>query len=267
MVATLAPGTPRAAQGAWDCGPCPPAPQGSSPVLYKLEETSSFQYGCFGPCACPLLIRNGLIGTFVLITLPPGPLYSEYRLCGIDWRVPAGPNGPEVRITGNGWYRVGGEVAVEHALTLCVSVDGGETQVFESGLVQGGGGFPRIDIEAATSGFFCWDTVTAVKAAPASAGAPWPTDDAAGLRARPNPSRGPVEVEVFLREPAAVSLAVIDPQGREVRTLVRDARLPAGAHPFRWDGLRRDGSRAPAGLYLLRLKSDGREIMRRLVKL
>lgn len=264
VVALLA---PRAARGAWDCGACAAAPPDPHAVLYQLSDASTFEVGCFDPCACPVLQRSGLGGTFTLTPYRSDPLFAEYLLCGIDWSIPASGTVPALHITGEGWYRVGGEVAVQQELRLCVSVNGGPTQRFESGLVAGGGGFPTIAIAAATSGFYCWDSVVTVKAGPASAGIPLDEAGAIGVRALPNPSPGPVKLEVFLREEGAITLAIVDIQGREIRRLEDRVWHPAGRHVLHWDGTRRDGSRAPAGLYLLRLRAGGHELSQRLIRL
>ena len=250
------------AQG--ECGPCA-APPAASSILYRLT-AGSFQVGCWDPCACPVMMRSGLKGTFLLTPSTPGPLFAEYLLCDIDWTVPAVGAGSDIRLRGNGWYRVGGEVAVQHELRLCLTVDGGPAQRFESGLVPGGGAFPAIDIEAAVHGFFCWDTVVAVHAEPAAAGIAV-DGTGVGLRVRPNPAIGPMEIELVLPRSALVSCTVLDIQGRELGVLAPEAWHPAGYHLLRWDGTRRDGSRAPAGLYLMRLRIDGRAWTRRLVRL
>jgi hypothetical protein len=265
LAGLLVPAAPPIARAAWDCGTCPAAPPPSA-TLYELGRRSEFQYGCMDPCACPFLARGGLEGTFVLVPYRSDPLFTEYLLCGIDWRLPAGASMSETHLTGEGWYRVGGEVAVQHQLSLCVSVNGGEIQRFESGLVPGGGSFPVIDISAATSGFFCYDSVLVVRASPASAGVPLDRTGTVGLSARPNPFAGSVDLTVFLARPSAVTLSVIDPLGREVRML-ESGRLPAGHSARVWDGLRADGTRVPAGLYLVRLRSEGRELTRRIVRL
>lgn len=255
----------REARGAWECGACPATPDASA-VRYLLSKASEFEVGCFGPCECPLLTRSGLTGSFLLIPYRTDPLFREYLLCGIDWNIPASGSVPPVHIAGEGWYRVGGEVAAQHELRLCVSVNGGETQPFESGLVSGGGDFPSIDIAAATSGFFCWDSVVTVKAGPAT------TDvvqdrTAMGLGLSPNPSSGRVDLRVALPRPGRVSLSILDVGGRQVRTLVRGAWLPAGEHLLSWDGTVSDGTRAPAGFYLVRLGADGMAVTQRLIRL
>jgi hypothetical protein len=74
----------------------------------------------------------------------------------------------------------------------------------------------------------------------------------------PNPCNPMTEIRFALPAPAAVSLEILDLRGRLVRTL-RTGRLGAGEHGVVWNG--RDASGAPAGsgLYLVRLRSAGRE--------
>src|SRR5262245_7256210 len=218
LVMAMALIAPRAVHG-WDCGACPVVFSDPSSVLYQLSDKSRFDIGCLAPCECPLLTRSGLTGSFVLIPYQSGPLFAEYLLCGIDWHVPAAGVSRPDHITGEGWYRVGGEVAAQQELRLCVSVNGGPIQRFESGLVPGGGDFPAIDIAAATSGFFCYDSVLAVRAGPAPAGAPDERTGAFAIHARPNPASGPVDFEILLPHAAAVSLRILDVEGRTIRTL------------------------------------------------
>jgi len=257
---------PRMVQ-AWDCGACPVVFPGGSSVLYQLSDKSRFDVGCLAPCECPLLTRSGLTGSFVLIPYQSGPLFTEYLLCGIDWHVPAAGVSRPDHITGEGWFRVGGEVAAQQELRLCVSMNGGPIQRFESGLVPGGGAFPDIDIAAAVHGFYCYDSVLAVRAGPAAAGAPDEHDGAFSIHARPNPTSGPVEFEIFLPRPAVVTLRILDVEGRAIRTLEHGTWLPAGGRLLHWDGARSDGSRAAAGLYLVRLQIDGAAVTRSLIRL
>jgi len=256
---------PSAAHGAWECGACPATPDPSA-IRYQLSKSSTFEVGCQAPCACPVLTRSGLDGWFLLVPYRSDPLFSEYLLCGIDWNIPATASGPALHITGEGWYRVGGEVAIQHELRLCVSVNGGETQPFESGLVSGGGSFPAIDIAVATSGFFCWDSVITVNARPASLGIVQDRT-AIDLGLRPNPSSGRVDVHLYLPRPGMVSLTVLDIAGRSVRTLESGVWLPAGDRLLHWDGTGSDGTRAPAGFYLVRLRAEGAVVTQRLIRL
>ncbi|MBI5711720.1 MAG: T9SS type A sorting domain-containing protein [Candidatus Eisenbacteria bacterium] len=84
---------------------------------------------------------------------------------------------------------------------------------------------------------------------------------------RPNPTRGTAEVGFTLGRAGKVDVAVLDVMGREVRTLARGLRLEAGVQSLRWDGLTKDGREAGAGVYFLRLKTDGGAWTRPLVRI
>jgi hypothetical protein len=134
--------------------------------LYTLLPGSTFQQGCSGPCLCPIEIEQELTGTFTLFPTGVDPLFTNYSLEGISWTA-EGPNGqPAHTITGGGTYRLGGEVAVMHQLTLDLSIDGGEPTHFDSGLVVGGSEFPTISISA-NRGAVCFNMWIDILAAPA----------------------------------------------------------------------------------------------------
>lgn len=85
-----------------------------------------------------------------------------------------------------------------------------------------------------------------------------------------------------LRVESAVTLGIYDLRGRLVRTLVPSALvtgvLPAGRYgrqspganagcdpAFAWDGRGSDGNRVPPGVYLARLRAEGRWQSRKIV--
>jgi hypothetical protein len=73
-------------------------------------------------------------------------------------------------------------------------------------------------------------------------------------------------VAVDLPTAAHASVAVLDVQGRSVRTLARGV-LPAGRTTARWDGHADDGQLAPSGVYFVRLNAEGVTRTARLVLL
>jgi len=79
----------------------------------------------------------------------------------------------------------------------------------------------------------------------------------------PNPARGSSTLDFALPREARVELALYDTGGRRVRTLV-DATLPAGHHAARWDGRDDAGTLEPSGVYFVSMRSEGRELRRRL---
>ncbi|HEV2105875.1 MAG TPA: PKD domain-containing protein, partial [Candidatus Eisenbacteria bacterium] len=82
--------------------------------------------------------------------------------------------------------------------------------------------------------------------------------------ARPNPSRGAVDMGLDLPRDADVDVLVSDVQGRAVWSQPPRA-YGAGRWTLHWDGAAPGGARAPAGLYLVRVRAGGRTFLRRIV--
>lgn len=80
----------------------------------------------------------------------------------------------------------------------------------------------------------------------------------------PNPFSAGTSLRLGLPEPAMVRAELYDLASRRVATLVR-GRMSEGWHTLVWDGRSRDGSQAPAGIYLLRVTTGTRTFDRRLV--
>ena len=85
------------------------------------------------------------------------------------------------------------------------------------------------------------------------------------LRAWPNPARAAVAIEFEVERAAELAVAVFDVQGRRVRELEKK-RFVAGIHRLRWDGLAEGGRIAAAGVYFLRVESDGHASVARVVR-
>lgn len=72
----------------------------------------------------------------------------------------------------------------------------------------------------------------------------------------PNPARRGATVHVQLESPSSnLELTIVDASGRRVAT-VRQQDVLAGGQSLRWDGLREDGTAAPAGIYFARVVAD-----------
>src|SRR5262245_39206461 len=84
-------------------------------TVYALREPASYQRGCFGPCACPILSWP-MRGSFHLVFDRIDPLFRYYLVRDFDALV-ASPTGT-IRLQGSGTYRIGGEVAVQQQMTL-----------------------------------------------------------------------------------------------------------------------------------------------------
>jgi len=81
------------------------------------------------------------------------------------------------------------------------------------------------------------------------------------LEAGPSPGRGAFRIEYALPAKARVRLEVFDLAGRRVATL-EDGIGAAGPHGATWEP-RAQGE--GAGVYFLRLRYEGRELVRRVV--
>jgi len=139
--------------------------QASQP--YALVNGSTFQRGCFAPCECAIGIEQPLTGTFALVPSSNNGTFAQYDMVDVHWEVSgteyATP--PDAPITGTGTYTVGGEFAVQQRLLAELQVANEPPAAFDSGLVAGGGGFPKqIDIEISRNGKYCFDTVMHVVA-------------------------------------------------------------------------------------------------------
>jgi len=141
--------------------------QASSPksVIYKLEKDTLFQRGCFGPCACPVLISSSVRGTFVLTHTGYDGLFDNYAVTNVNWIVDQ--NGTRIPVKGAGTYRIGGEVAIQQQLSLDLVVGSDPVEHYDSGLVAGSSDFPRINITISIHGAYCFDTVIDVRSRPA----------------------------------------------------------------------------------------------------
>jgi hypothetical protein len=238
----------------------------SDPAAYVLAaKSSTFTYGCFGPCLCPVYSSQPLEGGFTLRLAGVSPLFVQYDVTDV-WLV-AGATAPEaVTFTGSGTFRTGGEVAVVQQLVLDLSANGGPVQRFDSGLVPAREPFPAIDDTLSLHGVWCFDSVLVVRAqpqAPASLAGP----PVAGLRALPNPFRAATRIGFGLSRPGPVRCSVLDVSGRVVRTLAAGEPRPPGEQWLEWDGRRDDGVPAPPGLYFARVDGPDGRATRTLVRL
>jgi len=243
--------------------PCRAQPD---PSVYALASPpSDFEWGCFGPCACPVLIRSPLSGSFILRRSHSDPLFTYYDVLDVHWKVP-GANGP-VTITGSGTYRRGGEFAVEEELALNLSFDGTPPRLFDSGLRPPGAPFPEIATRISLHQEYCHDSVLAVDAKPVDPVGISGVPEATGLLATPNPFAEGTAIGFTMPLEGTAELAVFDIGGRRARTLADREWLPAGPAVHTWDGRLDGGNEAPPGLYLVRLETPGGRFTRLLVKL
>lgn len=134
---------------------------------YTLGKHSRYQEGCWNPCDCLLYPEQPVVGGFGLVPLRITPLFEEFAVVGVTWRVlsPAAIPAPP-RIHGAGIYRVGGEVAIVHQLQLDLAFGDAPPVRFDSGLIPGGGTFPAINIDISDNGFVCYNRAFYLHAKP-----------------------------------------------------------------------------------------------------
>lgn len=239
---------------------------GSDPVLYELvNPPSQFEWGCFGPCACPVLVQSPLTGSFVLRRSHVDPLYTWYDVLELRWKVP-GAEGHTVTIMGAGTYRRGGEVALQEELTLDLAFDAGPSRHFTSGLRSPGASFPEISTRIALHENFCFDSALVVSARPVDLTGAGDGSRAPRLALSPNPFTSATEIDFVVPKDGVVELGVFDLAGRRVSAIVEREWLPSGAYHRAWDG-RRDQVAVPPGFYLVRLDSPAGRTVRTLMKL
>lgn len=75
----------------------------------------------------------------------------------------------------------------------------------------------------------------------------------------PNPFFGSTNILFILGADAEVELRIFDLQGREVNTLVQEAR-ERGTHSIKWDGLDNNGITTGSGVYVYQLQAKGEGI-------
>jgi hypothetical protein len=80
---------------------------------------------------------------------------------------------------------------------------------------------------------------------PVALGSPWP-----------NPASSQVNFRLQIRRAIELELSIFDARGRLVRAWAADSVGP-GSRNYRWDGRDREGRAAPAGLYLVRVRTAG----------
>ena len=110
-----------------------------------------------------------MVGEFALVPVGKDPLFSHFAVIDVRWLAISPTMNAGTPLIGSGFYRLGGEVAVQQQMALDLVVGTLGRMHFDSGLVVGGGGFPRLDVLLSTNGFdyaACMDTRLHVIAEP-----------------------------------------------------------------------------------------------------
>jgi hypothetical protein len=157
---------------------------GQQPVAYALDADSLVTGDfCLGPCDCGFGPFTGrLSGTFTLVFDHVDPLFAVYRVEEVQF-IGDLTDFRELRFTGGGTYRIGGEVALLHQLELRLD-ETGVIYPFDSGLVvvDGDRPFPRIGITAQSELMGCTQfTFDFFRATPSGCGADLNGDWEVGL--------------------------------------------------------------------------------------
>jgi hypothetical protein len=244
----------------------------SATTAYALSDSSALQMGCFEPCPCPVLecLSHGQSipahGTFRLTQTGADRWFRYFDVTDIRWIVSL--SGQIVQVSGSGTYREGGDLVIAHQLALDLSLDGGAPRHFDSGLVVACSCCPTIDVVISLHGLACDDTAFRVVASPPAVAGVGDAQGPQGLgAARPNPFLNRTDFDFRIDRAAAVNLSIYDPQGREARALLRAVWLDAGSHSITWDGKNGDGTECSPGVYFVRMRVEGREHIRTLMKL
>jgi hypothetical protein len=135
---------------------------------YRLLSGTTFQRGCFGLCDCLTGEEQPIAGTFRLVDLDPTPLYREFAVVDVRWRVGAadGTTTTGTPVRGFGMYRIGGEFALQHQIGLDLFVGDEPLTHYDSGLDPPTTRFPRIDADLSIGDLMCYDTLIRLHAAP-----------------------------------------------------------------------------------------------------
>lgn len=137
-------------------------------IPYKLGR-STYDEGCFPPCEC-LLREWPISGTFHLLPLTNAmtPIRREFAVVDVKWMTISPTTVRGRTFSGHGWYQIVevGPTSKNRMVLDLAEANGGTMSSFDSGVVSGGTGFPRIDIRLAVNGFYCFDRVFLLHAKP-----------------------------------------------------------------------------------------------------
>lgn len=80
----------------------------------------------------------------------------------------------------------------------------------------------------------------------------------------PNPFNPITTIRFGLPESQKVELSIYDVGGNKVKTLLRDV-VPAGYHQVQWDGKDGLGKQVPSGIYIYRMSSDNKNLVKKMI--
>jgi len=135
-------------------------------TIYRLNNASTFEEGCFPPCLCPITIQTGLKGTFKVAHSGNQNGIDVYKVDDVHWTVPL--FGEERRIVGSGVYDIGSPdpiTVLQHRMRLDLKIGDEPVQHFDSGWLPLEV-FPDIKITVSMHGMYCWDIAITIDASP-----------------------------------------------------------------------------------------------------
>ena len=68
----------------------------------------------------------------------------------------------------------------------------------------------------------------------------------------------------MINEPQKINLSVYSINGALIKQLINDY-IPAGAHSIVWNGLGKNGTMVPSGLYIYKISSARKSIQKKMV--
>ena len=135
-------------------------------TIHRLTTESSYQEGCFPPCMCPIMIYQGLSGTFKLTYTGLIDGIYVYSVDDIHWFLEQ--DDVQIMITGSGVYHIGSPDAttvMQHRMELDLTIDNEPLEHFDSGWVFVED-MSRINIVISTNDKICWDKAIFIDALP-----------------------------------------------------------------------------------------------------
>lgn len=189
---------------------------------------------------------------------------------GPEWEG-GGPGPTSARVVG--WEKPdkGSESPISSATLRGLGGAGSEVTV--TGVPRGSG--IRMGVDRDRDGFYDGDELDAHSDPGNPASTPnnvavEPAHDAArdifgGLG--PNPFRASTELRFSLARPGAVSVAIYDVLGREVRVRARGQGFSAGPQRLAWDGRDGEGREAGAGVYFVRVRTPMAQWTRAVIRI
>ncbi|MEA3504941.1 MAG: agmatine deiminase family protein [Bacteroidota bacterium] len=85
------------------------------------------------------------------------------------------------------------------------------------------------------------------------------------LKISPNPFKGAVAIEFVLQTNQTVNIRVFDINGKLVKQI--NNSMISGKHTIHWDGTNNSGNELENGIYFINLKTDNKNVTKRIIKL